>query len=369
MALVVPGGVDRSGEVRVIPALLALLTRLGRRHDVQVFALRQEPLPGQWELCGCTIHNLAVSGRLDLLRAVKSIVREHRRQPFDLVQTIWSGDPGLVGVLAARWLGLPSFVHLAGGELADLPGIGYGGRQTWRSRWREDLVLRLADALSAASAPMLDQLRELRFAGRRIPLGVDLQAWPPLPPRHRQSGERLRLVHVASLNRVKDQATLLHAMRRLAQAGVDFELDVVGEDTLRGEIQALATTLDLDDRVRFHGFATQAALRSIVVQAHLLVMTSLHEAGPLVVLEAAVLGIPCVGTRVGHIAEWEPEAAIAVPVSDDEALAEQLAALANEEARRLELARTAQARAIAESADRTAELFEELHRQGLAAGM
>jgi len=369
LALVVPGGVDRSGEVRVIPALLALLTRLGRRHDVQVFALRQEPQPGQWALCGCTIHNLAVGTRWDLLRAVKSIVREHRRQPFDLVQTIWSGESGLVGVLAARWLGLPSFVHLAGGELADLKSIGFGGRQTWRGRCREALVLRGASALSAASAPMLDQLRDLRLSGHRIPLGVDLQAWPPLPPRQRQIGERLRLVHVASLNRVKDQTTLLHAMRRLAQAGVDFELNIVGEDTLRGEIQALATALDLDGRVRFQGFATQAALRPVVAAAHVLVVTSLHEAGPLVLLEAAVLGVPCVGTRVGHLVEWAPDAAIAIPMGDDQALAAQLVALANDELRRLELARNAQAHAVAENADRSAELFEVLHRQRLAAGL
>lgn len=42
LALVVPGGVDRSGEFRVIPVLLALVERLARAHDVHVFALRQE---------------------------------------------------------------------------------------------------------------------------------------------------------------------------------------------------------------------------------------------------------------------------------------------------------------------------------------
>ena len=42
IALVVPGGVDRTGEYRVIPAIIALLRRLSRLHDVQVFALHQE---------------------------------------------------------------------------------------------------------------------------------------------------------------------------------------------------------------------------------------------------------------------------------------------------------------------------------------
>ena len=48
LALVLPGGVDRSGEVRVIPAFLALIERLARSHELHVFALRQEARPGSW---------------------------------------------------------------------------------------------------------------------------------------------------------------------------------------------------------------------------------------------------------------------------------------------------------------------------------
>lgn len=363
LAVVVPGGVDRTGEQRVIPTLLALLERLARRHDVQVFALRQEAQPGRWMLRGCTIHNIGAHGRFSALRTAAAIVGEHRRAPFDLVQSIWSGEPGLAGVLAARWLGLPCCVHLAGGELVALHDIGYGGRLDWRGRVREALVLRGVSVLSAASAPMLDQLRELGLPARRIPLGVDLQAWPPMPPRRRQPGEPLRLIHVASLNRVKDQPTLLRAMALLDGAGVDFELDIVGEDTLGGEIQALAVKLGLAQRVRFHGFATQAMLRPRVAAAHLLVMSSRHEAGPLALLEAAVLGVPCVGTAVGHIAEWAPDAAAAAPVGDADALAAAITQLGRDEDGRLRLAAAAQRRALHEDADHAGALFEQLHQE------
>ena len=44
--------------------------------------------------------------------------------------------------------------------------------------------------------------------------------------------------------------------------------------------------------------------------AHINVVSSLHEAGPLAMLEAAVAGVPTVGTAVGHIAEWAPAAAL-----------------------------------------------------------
>ena len=52
-------------------------------------------------------------------------------------------------------------------------------------------------------------------------------------------------------------------------------------------------------------------------EAHVSVISSRHEAGPVVALEAAAVGVPTVGTAVGHIAEWAPDAALAVPVGDD----------------------------------------------------
>jgi glycosyltransferase involved in cell wall biosynthesis len=49
---------------------------------------------------------------------------------------------------------------------------------------------------------------------------------------------------------------------------------------------------------------TQRQLRPIVEAADLMILSSCHEAGPLVMLEAAVAGVPTVGTAVGHIREW-----------------------------------------------------------------
>lgn len=360
LALVVPGGVDRDGERRVIPALLALIERLSAHHEVHVFSLHQEAGPGEWTLGGAQVHN--IGDRWTRVRAIRALRAEHRRAPFDRIQAIFSGSCGLVAVAAARSLRVRSLVHVAGGELVALHGIGYGGRRRWTSRLREALVLRAADAVSAASAPMLDRLRELGIAAERIPLGVDLRAWPPVAPRPRDRATA-RLVHVASLNRVKDQATLLRAMSMLARDQLAFTLDVVGVDTLDGEMQALAGGLGLAHRVRFHGFRTQRELRPLLVAADLHVMSSRHEAGPLVAMEAAVVGVPTVGTAVGHLAEWAPAAAAIVPVGDAEALAGAIARVLGDEALRLRMALAAQQLAIRQDADATVRAFEVLYRQ------
>jgi glycosyltransferase involved in cell wall biosynthesis len=358
IALVVPGGVDRSGEFRVIPVLLTLIERLARAHVVHVFALRQEALPGRWALHGAVVHN--IGDGWTRLRAIRAIGAEHHRGPFDVVQSIFSGSCGLVAVAAAKSLRLPSLVHIAGGELIALPQIDYGGRQQWKGRLREALVLRCASAVTAASAPIIAELSALGIAGRRVALGVDLQAWPPRAPR-RRSAQLGRLVHVASLNRVKDQTTLLRALAALAETGVDFQMDIVGEDTLQGATQRLAAQLGLERNVRFLGFKTQLELRPIIASADVLVMSSMHEAGPLVALEAAVIGVPTVGTAVGHIAEWSPAAALAVPVGDWASLAASLRSVLADEELRLRLAKAAQHRAMLEDADYTARAFESLY--------
>ncbi len=365
IALLVPGGVDRSGEQRVVPALLSLIKRLAARHELHVFALRQEARPGTWPLLGAQVHNIG-AGRLALLRCLAAIRREHGRGRFDLVHAIWSGSCGLCAVLAARWLGLPCLIHPTGGELVALPDIGYGDALLARNRLRERLVLKAADRVSAPSLGMLDRLDALGLQAERIPLGADREAWPVLPPRRRTAGQPLRLIHVASLNPVKDQHCLLRAAAELRRQGLDFRLDVVGEDCLAGRVQQLSHHLGLDAQLHFHGFMTQRQLQRLLGGADLLLLSSRHEAGPLVLLEAALAGVPCVGTAVGHLREWAPDAALAVEVGDAAGLAAGVQRLASDEPLRLQLAGEAQRRALQQDADWTAAAFERVYEEMLA---
>jgi glycosyltransferase involved in cell wall biosynthesis len=348
----------------VIPALLALISRLALHHDVQVFALRQEAHADSWDLAGARVHNIGTPWTR--LRGIRAICGAHRSSRFDLVQAIWSGSCGLVAVTAAKILGIPSLIHIGGGELVGLPEIGYGGSLRWRSRVREKLVLRAAAVVTAASAPVIQTLGLLGIAAQRVPLGVDLHAWPPREPRRRSPGACARLIHVASLNRVKDQTTLLLALAQLAKSDTRFEMDIVGEDTLGGEVQGLANRLGISESINFRGFVPQRDLRALVAAADLMIMASRHEAGPIAMLEAAVLGVPTVGTAVGHIVEWAPAAAICVPVGNAAALSHAIRTLLDDEEQRLRIAHEALQRATREDADHTAQRFQALY-DGLAA--
>ncbi|HVZ35612.1 MAG TPA: hypothetical protein VG963_24470, partial [Polyangiaceae bacterium] len=75
----------------------------------------------------------------------------------------------------------------------------------------------------------------------------------------------------------------------------------------------------------------------------------------------AVAGVPTVGTAVGHIAEWDPQAAASVPVGDWSALAATIEGVLRDESWRLRIAREAHTRAVKEDADYTAACFDEIY--------
>jgi glycosyltransferase involved in cell wall biosynthesis len=362
IALVVPGGVDRGGRDRVIPALLLLIERLARRHTLHVFALDQEPESCIYPLLGATVHNLGRGPAAAALRALWRwqllLAGFQANGPFDVVHGFWAAPPGLLAALAGRRLGVPAVVSLAGGELAALPEIGYGAGLRLRGRFQVALALRLAARVTGGSRYVLAPLAG-RGAACWVPLGVDSTSFDG--PIERPAGPPWRLLHVASLNRVKDQETLLLALRRALAEQPALHLDIVGEDTLGGVVQARCAALGLGRNVTFHGFLPSEEVRPLYQRAHLHILTSRHESQAVVVGEAAAAGLPTVGTAVGIVAELAPEAAWAAPVGDDRALAEGILALLRDPARRERMGRAARDWAHHYDADWTAARFEQIY--------
>jgi len=362
VALIVPGGVSRRPEDGWIPGLTWLIARLAERHEVHVFSLRGAPRPDRYVLAGATVHH--AGARPVRLRALASIVAEHRRAPFAVLHGFWVTPAGVVAVAAGTLLRRPVLVHVTGGELVSMPDIRYGGQSSRRARFWIRLGL-AATRLTAPSEPMVRALAARGRTATRVPLGVARDRWAPQPPRRRDPVTPARIVHVGDLNPIKDQRTLLRAARRLADTGAAFTLEIAGRDTLGGAMQAYAAELELDRWVRFQGQLPHERVYQLVAAADLFWLSSRHEAGPLAFLEAAILGVPTIGTAVGHVVEWAPDSAISVPVGDADALAQETARLLADEPRRQALARSAQERALACDADWTAQRFEALYEEML----
>jgi glycosyltransferase involved in cell wall biosynthesis len=364
VAMIVPGGVDRSGEERVIPCLLWMIERLARRHDLHVFALNQESRPCRYELLGAQVHNAGARPRR--LRLAGQVLREHRKGRFDILHAIWSAPQGVIAAGLGAILGVPVLLRLTGGDLCALPDIGYGQRNSWRGRAWLRAAVRGAAHVTAPSQALLDSAAALGITAERLPWGVATDRWKPSSPRPRDLDRPARLLFVGSLNRVKDVATCIESAAVLQARNTPFLLDVIGEDFLGGAAERLAREKGLADKILFHGFLRQSRLRPFMEIADALVVSSRHEADPIVALEAAAAGTPVVGTHVGLLREWAPEAALTVPPGDARALADGIEQLLSDDERRLAIARRAQARALAEDADwsatRVNEIYERLAR-------
>lgn len=349
VALIVPGGVDRSGQGRVIPVLLWTIERLAAVAEVHIFALHQEPAPGHWPLLGAEVHN---AGKRPVLpRTLAAMLAEHRKGRFDVVHAFWASGPGAIGAAFGALTGVPLVLSLPGGDLCADADIGYGGLLTLLGRLRIRFALASAHSILVPSGPMQAQAAALGVRADLVRFGVALDRWPPGAPRRRHAGSPLRLVHVADLNRVKDEPTLLKALAILRSLGVAFRLDQLGEDTLGGAIQRQVRELGLADVVTFHGHRGRSEVRRMIEGADLLVVSSRHESVPIAAIEAAVAGVPTVGTAVGQLGDWAGRAALAVSVGDAEGLADAIQTLGRDEDLRLRLARAAQADAIRHDAD------------------
>ncbi|MDB4888438.1 MAG: glycosyl transferase group 1 [Gemmatimonadetes bacterium] len=359
LAILLHGGVDRSGEHRVIHAFLWLIERLVRNHEVHVFSFNQEPEPGEWDLLGAHVHNVGTV-RGWRRRLFNRFAAEHRKTRFDVIHAIFSWGAIYAALLGARHR-LPVLYHAEGGDLVGLTDIGFGVRCTARGRVTQRAAVRGATRVSVPSIYMQRLAADLGIDAEVVPIGIALDKWAPSPPRLRDLGRPARLLHVGDLRPVKGQDALLEAAGLLRDDGLDFVLDIVGLDTMNAALQRSSAALALGDSVQFHGHLDRDALRSLMLEADVLIVSSRHEGGPFVLLEAALAGVPTVGTAVGHIFDWAPRAAVSVPIGDAEALARETAALLADEPRRLDIAAEAQRRAIAHDADYTAAAFERIY--------
>lgn len=369
LALVVPGGVDESGERRVIPVLLHLIERLAARHDVHVIALRQYDVPRTYPLLGARVTNLGLPRRFARVpgwvhafryRALADALSALRP---DVIHAFWATGPGAMATFAGGRLGVPTLVSLAGGELVALADIAYGAQLSMRGRWLVRGTLARATVVSCASGPMAQLAARQGRVAARVPLGVPMPAVGDEAPRAaRDDAGGPRLLFVGSLNRVKDPFALLDAMRRVVDLEPGARLDVVGEDTLDGAVQRYAVERGVSGRVRFHGFLPSRELAEFFRSADLLVVTSRHEAGPVVALEAASHGLPTVGTAVGHLADASGRWAETVGVGDASALADAIVGLYRDPERLAGMGRSARAWARANDADATAGRFEAIYR-------
>jgi glycosyltransferase involved in cell wall biosynthesis len=197
------------------------------------------------------------------------------------------------------------------------------GRWTARAA---DLVL----APSAATATELE--RDYGVADARVLPNVTGGIEVPPAPMPGAEDASEYLLFVGRLRIRKGVEVLLEALA----ARRDLPgLLIAGDGEHRAALERRARELGLgSDRVRFLGRASAGQVRGLLSRALALVVPSIYEGMPLVILEAMASGLPVIASRVSGIPEVvvDGETGWLVPCEDPVALGDALGAVAGDRA-------------------------------------
>lgn len=278
--------------------------------------------------------------------AAQRLIRHCRRRGIDHVHVHSCGRAALIAAIARR-MGGPRYSLSLHGPLSD---YGPGQRFKWRHAAFASIITEKLRAEMQAEMP--DALPARLFIQ---PMGVDTDVLTPDGPyRPVGPGEPLRLFSCGRLNIVKGHQDLMAATRLLLDRGRDVQLAIAGQDDDGGSgyrqvLAARIEELGLGGHVRLLGAVDGARVRDEIRAAHLFVLASWHEPLGVALMEAMSCGTPTIGTNAGGVPELIRDGvdAVLVPPKAPEALADAIAALADDPDRAARLSVAGRQRIVA----------------------
>lgn len=283
-------------------------------YEISVLFLGEGPLLGMMKEMGVSAGAISWSARRSDLRGAWRMWRWLRKHPAEIAHV---HHGGFAVRALCRLAGVRVVVQHVHGRIVESNGSA-----------ASEINFRAADAVIACARAVADCLPQCRAAV--IYAGVETGA---NPPEHALSSGPLKLGVLARLIPLKNVAGLINAAARLAETGIDVQVEIAGSGPSESSLQHLVASLGVEDRVRFLGWRMD--IDRLIPSWDVLVIPSLEEAFPLSALEAMAAARPVVASRVGGLSELVVDGVTGrlVPPGDTEALVRCIAELAGDRPR------------------------------------
>ncbi|MCR4393759.1 MAG: glycosyltransferase [Dehalococcoidales bacterium] len=167
-------------------------------------------------------------------------------------------------------------------------------------------ILRDAACVIAGTSYEENEYRQMGVDDKRIvrvPMSCDLEPFLNLPVRglfKEKYGlkDRNIILFLGRINRIKGIEFLIRAYHKVAYQREDTILVIAGpDDGEKANLEKLINSLNLNERVLFTGFLDGEEKKCALVDASMLVQTSLFERGPGSPFEAILCNTPIIVTR------------------------------------------------------------------------
>jgi len=134
---------------------------------------------------------------------------------------------------------------------------------------------------------------------------VILTGKEPSPEPPNKVHRPLQFISTSQLNPDKGHKDVLHAFSRLKKQGYDFHYHIVGTGKIEEKLKYLAQSLNVSDRITWHGF--QKDVRKFLDKADIFLLPSYSEGLPNSLLEAMTEGLVPIARDVGGVGEVWPD--------------------------------------------------------------
>ncbi len=271
------------GIRRITPNDFMRITELsrGELHGISLSARIFRYLGAIWaKIFGKRLPFRLISGKLGKFDAVISFCQPSGRKSFCNL----ANESALFGAQSAKKV---TFLH------ADF--TEYGGNDVYnRSLYRKfDAVCAVSDAVGEKLLSVMPDLENKIFTVRNFLDTADIlqKAKVVIPP---LSGE-IKILTVCRLEAEKGLLRCVPMMKACEKQGSSFVWHIVGDGAEREKLEKAVKENGLSDHVIFHGAVENPY--PYMKSADFFFLPSLHEAAPLVLEEARLLGLPILTTQ------------------------------------------------------------------------